>query len=95
MLEDTPLAGSRDHSSIDITTPLLLDFLEWLASRLRPYAEAMEVWRTSCPRLTIWEDATDAGYIARTRTGPAEAFVALTPLGLHRLQGSRRTTFRS
>ena len=30
-----------------------------------PYAEVLEVWRTSCPRLTIWEDAVDRGYVAR------------------------------
>jgi hypothetical protein len=22
-------------------------------------------WKTSCPRLTIWEDAADKGYVAR------------------------------
>jgi len=91
MLEDAPAAGSCDHASIDITTPLMLDFLAWLASRPRPYAEAMEVWRTSCPHLTIWEDAMDAGYVVRTRTGSAEALVELTPPGLRRLQRSRRT----
>ena len=34
------------------------------ASR-RPYSEVIETWRTSCPRLTIWEDAVDRGYVAR------------------------------
>jgi hypothetical protein len=92
MFEDIPAAGSRDHASIDITTPMMLDFLEWLALRPRPYAEAMEIWRTSCPRLTIWEDAADAGYVVRTRIGSAEALVELTPPGLRRLQRSRRTT---
>jgi hypothetical protein len=36
---------------------LTLDFLAWVAARPRSYAEAMEAWRTSCPRFTIWEDA--------------------------------------
>ena len=44
---------------------LIRDFLAWLAAAPRPYAEAMEVWRTSCPRLTIWEDALDDGLIVR------------------------------
>jgi hypothetical protein len=44
---------------------LIRDFLSWLEATPRPYAEAMEVWRTSCPRLTIWEDAVDEGMVVR------------------------------
>ena len=36
---------------------LTLQMLAWLAERPRTYAETMEAWRTSCPRLSIWEDA--------------------------------------
>ena len=50
---------------------LVFDLLEWLAIKPRPYSEAMEVWRTSCPRLTIWEDAVDLGYVARRHGNPA------------------------
>jgi hypothetical protein len=32
-------------------------FLSWVADRPRSYAEAMEAWRSTCPRLSIWEDA--------------------------------------
>ena len=46
----------------DTLTPLILDFLEWVAARPRPYAEVMDAWRTSCPRLTVWEDADMANY---------------------------------
>lgn len=35
------------------------ELLIWLASQPRTYAEAMEAWRTSCPRLSAWEDALD------------------------------------
>jgi hypothetical protein len=45
---------------------LILDFLEWLAPAPRPYREVMDAWRTSCPRLTVWEDCVDAGYVARS-----------------------------
>ena len=38
---------------------LILDLLEWLESRERSYAEVMDAWRASCPRLPVWEDATD------------------------------------
>lgn len=44
---------------------LILDLLEWLAPAPRPYTEVMDAWRTSCPRLTVWEDALDAGLVAR------------------------------
>ncbi|WFU17986.1 hypothetical protein [Bradyrhizobium sp. CB3481] len=44
---------------------LVLDLVEWIAREPRLYAEVIETWRTSCPRLAIWEDAVDRGYVAR------------------------------
>jgi len=46
-------------------TALILDFLDSLVAGPRPYAEVMDAWRTSCPRLTIWEDAVDEGLVVR------------------------------
>jgi D-3-phosphoglycerate dehydrogenase len=46
------------------TEPLILDLVEWLAPKPRPYDEVIEAWRTSCPRLTVWEEATERGLIA-------------------------------
>ena len=46
---------------------LVLDFVEWIAASPRPYTEVMEAWKTSCPRLTIWEDAIDQGLVQRAR----------------------------
>jgi hypothetical protein len=43
---------------------LTLQLLEWIADRPRTYAEALDAWRTSCPRLSIWEDACSDGLIA-------------------------------
>jgi len=42
---------------------LVLDLLEWIGPQSRPYGDVMDAWRTSCPRLTIWEDASDAGLV--------------------------------
>ena len=42
---------------------LVLDFAEWVRAGPRSYVEVMAAWRTSCPRLTIWEDAVDAGLV--------------------------------
>ena len=40
------------------------DLVKWVAEQPRPYDEVMDAWRTSCPRLTVWEDAVDAGYVS-------------------------------
>ena len=58
-------------------SPLVLDLVEWVAKAPRAYADVMEAWRTSCPRLTIWEDAVDAGYVVRERAG-ADGGVVVT-----------------
>lgn len=59
---------------------LLSDLLASLASGERDYAEVMEAWRTSCPRLPVWEEANDRGLVARAvRNGCA--VVGLTPEG--------------
>jgi hypothetical protein len=49
----------------EATDPLVLDLVEWVGREPRLYSEVIETWRTSCPRLTIWEDAVDRGYVMR------------------------------
>jgi len=60
---------------------LLRDMLGWLASDPRPYSDVMEAWRTSCPRLTVWEDAVERGLVEQTRAAGC-AMVGVTPAGL-------------
>jgi hypothetical protein len=62
-------------------SPLTLDFLAWLDASPRDYTDVMDAWRTSCPRLTVWEDAIDAGLITRTHAPGAPLIVAITPAG--------------
>jgi hypothetical protein len=50
---------------MDTLTPLICDLLEWLERTPRTHAEVIDGWRTSCPRLPVWEEATDKGYVAR------------------------------
>jgi hypothetical protein len=45
--------------------PLVLDLVEWVAREPRPYTDVLDAWRTSCPRLTVWEDAVDRGLVTR------------------------------
>jgi D-3-phosphoglycerate dehydrogenase len=42
---------------------LVLDLLEWLCRQDRSYEETMDAWRTSCPKLPVWEDANDQGLV--------------------------------
>ena len=61
--------------------PLVLDFVEWIAREKRTYAEVVAAWRTSCPRLTIWEDAADRGYVARETVAGVGLFITVTADG--------------
>ena len=65
----------------ETTDPLVLDLVEWVAREPRPYSEVIETWRTSCPRLTIWEDAVDQGYVTRETIAGAGARVTVTAGG--------------
>ena len=49
------------------TPALTLQLLAWIAARPRTYGETMEAWRTTCPRLTIWEDAVSDGLVSVDR----------------------------
>jgi hypothetical protein len=60
---------------------LVLDLVEWIAREPRLYSEVIEAWRTSCPRLTIWEDAVDRGYVARRPVAGIGVTVAITDTG--------------
>ena len=68
---------------------LMLEFLTWVASRLRTYDEAMDAWRSTCPRHTTWEDALIDGLIrvARVEAGQPSQ-VTLTPRGRATLEGN-------
>jgi hypothetical protein len=69
--------------------PLLLDLLEWVAKETRGYAEIMEAWRTSCPRLPIWEEAIDRGFLQRTTINGRSANIVLTEAGRRFLRDNR------
>ena len=58
------MTGSPIAVPLDAPLALVIQLLAWLEERPRTYAETMEAWRTSCPRLPVWEDATDHGLVA-------------------------------
>jgi len=59
---------------------LILDLLEWIGPQPRPYSEVIEAWRTSCPRLPVWEDANDRGFVEQQH-GEGGTFISVTVLG--------------
>ena len=77
--------------STSTTENLILDLLEWLATRDRSYEEVMDAWRTSCPRLPIWEEANDRGLVAIKENGGL-CVVTPTPKGLALIDRHRPTT---
>ena len=70
--------------------PLVLDFVEWVAREPRAYAEVIATWKTSCPRLTIWEDATERGYVAREMLPGVGLIIAVTEGGERLLRTNGR-----
>jgi hypothetical protein len=75
----------------DTVEALILDLLEWAAIGEKSYEEVMDAWRTSCPRLQVWEDAHDRGLIMTERVS-GRSIVRVTSAGLALLQ--RRESFQ-
>lgn len=74
----------------DILDPLIFDLVEWVARQPRQYADAIDAWRTSCPRLTVWEDAFDRGLVERRDVEGQGACICATAAGLIFLDARRR-----
>jgi len=72
-----------------VVESLILDLLEWVLREERTYEEAMSAWRTSCPRLPVWEEARDRGLITSEQENGIER-VRVTPSGLALLDARKR-----
>jgi D-3-phosphoglycerate dehydrogenase len=68
---------------------LVLDLLEWIGPGPRPYDETLDAWRTSCPRLPVWEEATDRGFIERHHEPGRPALVSVSAAGADHLREQR------
>src|ERR671923_1256345 len=85
------IRGSVAHGEPAMSLePLVLDLIEWIAKEPRTYAEVMEAWRTSCPKLAVWEEAIDRGFVERPAVG-GRGFVLVTKRGEDFLRANRRT----
>lgn len=74
-------------STADPALHLRRQLLEWIAERPRSYSDVLDAWRTSCPRLSIWEDACIDGLIDSDASGDR---VALSEKGADWLRRSRQ-----
>jgi hypothetical protein len=77
------------HVMTDNVENLILDLLEWLGPNPRPYVEVMDAWRTSCPRLPVWEDAKARGFVELHHSADRGQFVSVTASGALHLQSAR------
>ena len=82
VIQQTALVQSTMISMTAANNALTLQFLAWLSERPRTYADTMSAWRTSCPRLTVWEDALAEGLVSvQSGSSMDESSVVLTPQG--------------
>ena len=80
-------AGTATTRTLDPAAGLLVQLLAWVAAGPRTYGETMDAWRTSCPRISGWEDALGEGPVQVNGAGAGtqgEATVSLTPAGRDR-----------
>ena len=73
----------------DTVDALILDLLEWIGPRPRPYSEVIEAWRTSCPRLPVWEEANARGLLDHSHVPGREAYVSMSARGWAFLKSRR------
>lgn len=74
----------------DAVDALILDLLEWIGPRPRPYADVIETWRTSCPRLPVWEEANDRGLLSREHHDGVGPVVSVSAAGREYLAACTR-----
>jgi D-3-phosphoglycerate dehydrogenase len=70
---------------------LILDLLDWIGPDPRPYLEVIEAWRTSCPRLPVWEEANERGFVERRYEKGRGACICVTSVGREFLNSHRRS----
>ena len=71
-----------------VAESLILDLLECVANGEKSYEEVVDAWRTSCPRLPVWEDANDRGLVRREEVN-GRCIVRITSSGLALLEQHR------
>ena len=79
-------AGTSEEAA---AAALTLQFLDFIADG-RTYGETMEAWRSTCPRMPIWEDAVRQGLVRIENGGAMNASrIVLTARGTARLRQNK------
>src|SRR5258708_21655089 len=80
-----PRKTSAETSEQAAAAALTLQFLDYIADG-RSYGETMEAWRSTCPRMPIWEDAVRHGLVRIENGGTMNASpIVLTARGTEHL----------
>jgi D-3-phosphoglycerate dehydrogenase / 2-oxoglutarate reductase len=78
-------------SETESVDSLVLDLLEWIGPAPRPYEDVLDAWRTSCPRLPVWEEANARGFVVRRHLPGQGVLVSVSAAGRSHLQAARAT----
>ena len=73
----------------DAVDSLILDLLEWIGPESRPYAEVIEAWRTSCPRLPVWEEANERGLLEYRNVPDRGTHISVSAIGREHLRTAK------
>jgi hypothetical protein len=71
----------QELSMADPVEALLIDLVAWIAREDRDYSDVMDAWRTSCPRLPVWEEANSRGLVTRKYESGRGPVVSVTHAG--------------
>jgi hypothetical protein len=71
-----PFVDSETRPSL-----IMIQFLDWVAARPRTREDVLDAWRSSCPRMPVWEDARADGYVRQFDGEKGEHRVELTARG--------------
>ena len=80
-LENFQCNSELNTSMLDPIEALILDLLEWIGPQSRSYSEVIEAWRTSCPRLPIWEEVNSRGFLNHEHRKGVGSFISVSQLG--------------
>jgi len=84
-----PPQSSAQASERAAAAALTLQFLDFVADG-RAYGETMEAWRSTCPRMPIWEDAVRDGLVRIENCGVMKSSrIVLTARGRAQLGRNR------
>ena len=81
-----PEARMTQATEATIIEPLVRDLVEWITKEPRQYRDVIDAWRTSCPRLMVWESAADRGFVERKLLEGRGAYVFATEAGRNFVQ---------